>query len=490
MKKQEPVMKIPERIRFSGVCFGKTPYYYKIADGIKNLQSVCFLRWKMLYNENERNDRIRTKEKGKQQRKERSLTLTLIELYDKTPVENILGSLALKPDKVVYVTPESRKAIRAIPNYQKILKGRGIHLEMRVKSITKNDLEAIVAALYDIISDPSDNYVIDISGGDEGALVALGIVMGSTDLRVSAFRMNVLSRRGVWFDIRRSEDGRREIERTVMDYTGQTQVHLTVQENVMLHGGRIYGESYTFRKGDPVCGDIDELWKLCRRDCSGWNAKINRISGCVSRYGDERNELYCVADDDIGRKGGVDRDFWETFVDGGFVRIDEKYTGRGVTVFRYKSKPVQDCLTKAGSLFEYYTYKTALECERNGAAVYDSATTGIVLGWNEEIDTTRNEIDVMLMSGMVPVFISCKNGDVETDELYKLNTVAKKFGVGYARCALAATAFFDPQDRAYSGDAASANIKGRADDMNVRIIGAINRMSEKDFSDAIANLMR
>ena len=287
--------------------------------------------------------------------------MTLVELYDKTPVENILGSLALKPDKVVYITSESRKAIRAIPNYQKILKGRGIHTEMRVKSIAKNDLEAIVAALYDIISDPSDDYIIDISGGDEGALVALGIVLGSTDLRVSAFRMNAVSRRGVWFEFRRSESGRRTITRTVMDYAGNSQVCLTVQENILLHGGRIYGESYTFRRDDPICADIEALWKFARSDCSGWNAKINRLSACASRYAEDKNDLYCIADDDIGRKGGVDREFWKFFLESGFVLPDAKYSRRGVNVFRYKSKPVQDCLTKAGSLFEYYTYKTVFE---------------------------------------------------------------------------------------------------------------------------------
>lgn len=415
--------------------------------------------------------------------------MTLIELFDKTPVENILGSLALKPDKVVFITPESRKAIRAIPNYQKILTGRGIYLEMRVKSISKNDLEAIVAALYDIVSDPTDNYVIDISGGDEGALVALGIVLGSTDLQVSAFRMNVVSRRGVWFDFRRADDGRCKIERTVMDYSGNSQVYLTAEENIFLHGGRIYGTSHTFRRDDPVCEDIDRLWQFCRRDCSGWNAKINRLSACAGKYADEPR-LYSIADDDIGRKGGVDRELWKNAVDGGYVQIEQKHTGRGLTVFRYKNEVIRDCLTKAGSLFEYYTYKTAMQCKRDGVPVYDSATTGIVLGWNEDVDSTRNEIDVMLMAGMIPVFVSCKNGDVETDELYKLNTVAKKFGVGYAKSALAATAFFDPEDRAYSGDAASANLKGRADDMNVRVIGAVNRMSGKEFTDAIANLVR
>ena len=415
--------------------------------------------------------------------------MTLIELFDKTPVENILGSLALKPDKVVFVTPESRKAIRAVPNYQKILNGRGIYLEMRVKSIAKNDLEAIVAALYDIISDPTDSYVVDISGGDEGALVALGIVLGSTDLQVSAFRMNTVSRRGVWFEFEKSADGRRKIRRTVMNYSGNSQVYLTAEENIFLHGGRIYGTSHTFRRDDPVCEDIDRLWKICRRDCSGWNAKINRFSGCAGQYAAEQG-LYSIADDDIGRRGGMDRELWDEVVKGGYIEIEKRHTGRGITVFRYKNEVIRDCLTKAGSLFEYYTYKTAMQCERDGVPVYDSATTGIILGWNEETDSTRNEIDVMLMAGMIPVFISCKNGDVETDELYKLNTVAKKFGVGYAKCALAATAFFDPEDRAYSGDAASANIRGRADDMSVRVIGAVNRMNGKEFGEALANLAR
>lgn len=415
--------------------------------------------------------------------------MTLIELFDRTPVENIAGSLALKPDKVVFITSESRKAIRAVPLYQKILIGRGIYLEMRVKSISKNDLEAIVAALYDIMSDSSDDYVIDIAGGDESALVALGIVLGSTDLRVSAFRMNIVSRRGIWFEMKTDENGKRKIHRTVVDYSGNSQVFLTVQENIFLHGGRIYGESYTFAKDDPVCRDIDELWELCRKDCSGWNAKINRFSAAAALYLAEKN-LYSVAKDDIGRKGGVDRNLWDTCIKNGYIDMDEKRSTRDLMVFRYKNKPIQDCLTKAGSLFEYYTYKTALQCEQDGRPVYDCVTTGIILGWNDDVDTTRNEIDVMMMAGMLPVFVSCKNGSVETDELYKLNTVAKKFGSGYAKCALAVTAFFDPEDHAYSGDAASANIKGRADDMNVRVIGAINRKSEQELSDALANLIR
>ncbi len=415
--------------------------------------------------------------------------MTLVEFFDRIPVENIISSLALKPDKVVFVSPDSRKVIRAVPIYQKILEGRGIYLEMRVKSVMKNDLEGITEALYGIISDDDEEYVIDISGGDESALVAFGIVLGNTDKKIAAFRINAISRRGVWFDMRMAADGKRKIERTIIDFSESSQVYLTVHENVLLHGGKIYGESVTFGRDDPVCEDIDKLWQICRRSCGEWNSKINRLSAAVGSYSGEQG-TYSLSEDDVGRKDGVDRALWQSFVDDGFVTVDANRSGRGLLVFTYKNKPVQDCLTQAGSLFEYYTYKTALACERDGVPVFDSATTGIILGWNEDVDTTRNEIDVMLMCGVIPVFISCKNGDVKTDELYKLATVAEKFGSSYARCALAATIYFDSADKAYNGDAAVSTLRGRADNMNVRVIGSIHRMEEQDFANALVNLTK
>ena len=45
----------------------------------------------------------------------------------------------------------------------------------------------------------------------------------------------------------------------------------------------------------------------------------------------------------------------------------------------------------------------------------------------------KNEIDVMLLEGFCPVFISCKNGKVDQMALYELDTVAKRFGGKYAK---------------------------------------------------------
>lgn len=57
---------------------------------------------------------------------------------------------------------------------------------------------------------------------------------------------------------------------------------------------------------------------------------------------------------------------------------------------------------------------------------------------DEEKDT-ENEIDVVLMKGLTLIFISCKNGQVDDDELYKLESVTNRFGGLYAKKVLIAT---------------------------------------------------
>jgi hypothetical protein len=56
-----------------------------------------------------------------------------------------------------------------------------------------------------------------------------------------------------------------------------------------------------------------------------------------------------------------------------------------------------------------------------------------------QVAETRNEMDLILVRGVVPLFVSCKNGDVDEDELYKLHTVAHRFGGSHARKMLIAT---------------------------------------------------
>ena len=148
-----------------------------------------------------------------------------------------------------------------------------------------------------------------------------------------------------------------------------------------------------------------------------------------------------------------------------------------------------ECLTKAGSLLEYYTYKTVLSVKRDGEYVYDDAEVGVVIAWDDDVNGTRNEIDCMVMGGVIPVFISCKNGNVETDELYKLDAVADRFGHEYAKTALASTVFFDEDHPSYDGDMALMNLKNRADDMGIRLLSKLHQTTEEKFAKQLKSLV-
>ena len=47
--------------------------------------------------------------------------------------------------------------------------------------------------------------------------------------------------------------------------------------------------------------------------------------------------------------------------------------------------------------------------------------------------SAENEVDLILLHSTVPVFVSCKNRFVSSDELYKLDSVSRRFGGKYAK---------------------------------------------------------
>lgn len=82
---------------------------------------------------------------------------------------------------------------------------------------------------------------------------------------------------------------------------------------------------------------------------------------------------------------------------------------------------------------------------------------------------------MILMKGLVPIFISCKNGAVGEDELYKLNTVAERFGGIYAKKVLVST---------YLGKASQDSreyFEQRAKDMQIQLIENVHKLTDEEF---------
>lgn len=87
------------------------------------------------------------------------------------------------------------------------------------------------------------------------------------------------------------------------------------------------------------------------------------------------------------------------------------------------------------------------------------------------------------MKGLVPIFISCKNGYVDETELYKLNTVAERFGGPYAQKVLVATYFGKNTVDGHK------YFVQRAKDMRIQLIENVHELSEEAFSKKIKNIL-
>lgn len=80
---------------------------------------------------------------------------------------------------------------------------------------------------------------------------------------------------------------------------------------------------------------------------------------------------------------------------------------------------------------------------------------------------TKNEVDVIMMRGMMPIFVSCKNGYINMEELYKLTAVADRFGGKYSKKVLVATALDNLDHSNY--------IRQRAADMGIRLLEGVGK---------------
>ena len=118
----------------------------------------------------------------------------------------------------------------------------------------------------------------------------------------------------------------------------------------------------------------------------------------------------------------------------------------------------------------------------------DDCMVGVHLDWdgviyNHSLKDTLNEIDVLSLKGVIPTFISCKNGSVNQMALYELQTVADKFGGKYAKKLIVASNL-----EKCIGKANAKYIAQRTAEMNIRIISDAAIKPEKEIIEFAAAL--
>lgn len=398
--------------------------------------------------------------------------MTLIEFFEKNATENICSSLTRAPERVIFIGDNAKLMQKHAARYKAVLSARGSDVEFICHAVNKNKMQTIVDALTGYI-ERYDDIVFDLTGGEELYLVATGIVFERFKHKnIQMHRFNI--KKGTVVD--GDGDGN-----TILT---EDAPKLTVEENIRIWGGGVvYDEqredaTYRWDMNDDFKKDINTMWDICRGDVGKWNTQIG-IFNAAQALSDEPHALTITVSIDMLReevelRGGK---YWysRTIVDAleraGLIRIFNYGDQFCIT---YKNEQVKRCLTVSGLVLEMKVYLVALEArEKDGRATYNDVMNGVYIDWDGEIHDepykydTKNEIDVIMMRGMVPIFVSCKNGYIDMEELYKLTAVADRFGGKYSKKVLVATAL-DNLDRCNY-------IRQRAEDMGIHLVEGVGK---------------
>lgn len=417
--------------------------------------------------------------------------MTYIEFFDITSVKNIISCLTNAPDRVICIGDNSTKIKSYLTKYQEIFSSRGNNIEFICKTAPKNKLDKVVEMLCEIV-ETYDDCVFDITGGDELYNLALGVVFEKfPEKNIQIHRINAYNNELYDCD----KDGN-TITKKIPS--------LSICENIKAYGGEIvFGTvedkkaTYRWNLTDEFLADTEKIWTICKKDVRFWNVQINVFEAA--------NEIGKTTED--GLTTVVSKNALEAYLKkngGKYIKAEgiiaklkrigmithfDDETDSKFTV-SYKNKQIKRVLTKAGQILELKVYLIAKNMtEKDGTPIYNDVINGAFIDWDgkfhdektENIFDTENEIDVFLMRGVIPIFISCKNGAVYSDELYKLETVATRFGGKYAKKVLVTTAL---DTMGESGD----YLRQRAKDMNIRVIENVQNIDDFQFAKKLNNL--
>ena len=408
--------------------------------------------------------------------------MTIVEFFDKTPLENIAGAMLLKPRKVIYVGDKRKRIEKGIRAYKRVMAQRGIDVIMTYSIASRNSIDDIVDTLEHIVASNPD-AVFDITGGEDLYLAAVGIMMERHKGEIQCHRFNL--KNSVLIDC--DADGNvYEVE----------SFDISAEENIILHGAEIVRESeesdfgtYDWDFNDEFCLDIEKMWTICRNDSRLWNAHVGTLRTV--------NELYSFQDsmtvsfnkaeaqEEVRRRG-----IKYVFITGIMKALEENGLISKLIIgdeisFTYKNSQIKRALTLAGQILELFVAKRIIHVEDDGIPLYHDTRVGLIVNWDaaedEERVKTVNEIDVLTMKDSIPVFISCKNGVFDVDELYKLETVGNYFGAEYAKKVLVTGDLNRMGPRA-------EHIRRRAADMNIRLIENVDEITDEDFDRMLRSL--
>ncbi|MBO5858421.1 MAG: DUF1887 family protein [Clostridia bacterium] len=381
---------------------------------------------------------------------------TLIELFDTEPIYNYLAATVFKPQKVCFIGDYESLDIDAVSAAKKYASLTGLDCSFSFVAADSNDFDEMRRKLGEVIrreKEAGNECTVDVTGGRDLALVAAGsLIPEGTKVVFYDRKENVFRFLG-------SEE------------TKQVNVSLTCEAFITIAGGAIYSSSRNT--------DFDENdWQIIRNVVRAyfenrevWNRFVKYLQQ-VSKGVSEKDSVNLEVnapfyfEDSNGKSFTCNESVMRELERTGAIKNLDFPQNRKRVSFRYASAELANLLVNEGVWLELAVYLAAMQSDK-----FDDVQTSVKFVWdipnrNESLSgivadsTPRNEVDVVMTRGVLPVFISCKTRVPTNDDLNEIYAIKKKFGGDLAIGMVATTKYVGRE----------FPVRERAEEMGIYII--------------------
>jgi len=332
----------------------------------------------------------------------------------------------------------SDKALRE--SLSKYFEYRGCQVKLTMVPVSLLDAAKVEKQLRTILETHED-CAIDISGGTDASLFAAGTACGDTPV----------------FTYSHSKNSFFEIQNAPFARSLPCNVTLDARSCFLMAGGTLLPGREDNEELKNKLPQIDLLFAIFRKYRRIWRRQIGYMQavsssepGVLSAEGEKTVKV------DHGRVT-ADEELLRELSGAGLIRNLQIEQDR--ISFEFPDEVVRFWLRDIGSVLELQVYSACLE-----AGCYDDVVLSAVVNWeggSTQRNAVTNEIDVVAVQGIEPVFISCKTSDIRTEALNELAILRDRFGGRRSRAIIVTSA---PANRN------RALMRMRAAELNIEVI--------------------
>ena len=370
---------------------------------------------------------------------------TLIELYDERPMENVLAAEMFRPERTVFICPPEVAGSEAMrESLERYFRARDVGTQPLFVPVNMLDTAEVTRGLRSVLEKYED-CAIDISGGTDSALFAAGMVAGERETPVFTYS----HRQNTFFSILNAPFADRL----------PCGISLTCADCFLMAGGSMLPGREDNALLKDALEDMDALWRVYCRYKKEWHSAVTYTQRVSQAY--EKELTARGARTVKGDRGQVtaNEELLNSLRDRGLIL--DLTVGEEIS-FRFKSPLVRFWLRDVGSALETHVYRA---CVRSG--IFGDVRLSAAVGWHfggKGDGNVTNEIDVMAVRGVKPIFISCKATEIKTEALNELAILRDRFGGAGSYAAIVTSANTSSRN--------SAAMRARAQELNINVISA------------------